>query len=117
MKRGGAHVVEPARDGAGRQFRIEPCDGCPCYSRPVNYVVLEREFPEPLTSEEVRHMAASMRCLELYRVQPVCSYLMPDGKRLVCVFEAPDADALRSLGRANGFPPDSVVWASSLHIP
>lgn len=80
-------------------------------------MVVEREFPEPLTPEEVTAMAASMQCLELYRVKPVCSYLMPDGKRMVCMFEAPDAEALRSLGRANGFPTDAVIWPSTLHTP
>lgn len=83
----------------------------------MSYVVLEREFPEPLTPEDVRKMAASMQCLELYRVKPVCSYLMPDGKRMLCVFEAPDAEALRSVGRSNSFPPDCIVWASTLHTP
>jgi hypothetical protein len=83
----------------------------------VDYVVLERQFPEPLTPEQVPEMAAAMQCLGLYRVTPVCSYLMPDGKRMICVFRAPDAEALRSVGRANGFPADSVVWSSTLHTP
>ena len=83
----------------------------------MSYVVLEREFPEPLSSDDVRQMAASVRCLDLYRVRPICSYLMPDGMRLVCIFEAPDAEALRSLGRANDFPAGSVVWSSTLHTP
>lgn len=87
------------------------------YSREVDYVVLEREFPEPLSPADVPEMAASMQCLELYRVKPVCSYLMPDGRRMVCVFRAPDAQALRSLGRANGFSDSSVVWPSTLHTP
>ncbi|MBW2508861.1 MAG: DUF4242 domain-containing protein [Deltaproteobacteria bacterium] len=83
----------------------------------MDYVVVEREFPERLTPEEVTAMAASMQCLELYRAKPVCSYLMPDGRRLVCVFEAPDAEALRSLGRANGFPANAVIWSSTVHTP
>jgi hypothetical protein len=83
----------------------------------VGCIVLEREFPEALSPEDVSRMAASMQCLELYRVKPVRSYLMPDGKRLVCVFEAPDAEALRAVGRANAFPSDSVVWSSTLHTP
>jgi len=81
----------------------------------VDFVVLEREFPEPLSPEDVPRMAAETQCLELYRVKPVCSYLMPDGLRMVCVFQAPDAQALRSVGRANGFPPNFVVWSSTLH--
>ena len=83
----------------------------------MSYVVLERQFQEPLSPEDVPKMASEIQCLELYRVRPVCSYLMPDGMRMVCVFEAPDAEALRSLGRANGFPPGSVVWSSTLHTP
>lgn len=81
----------------------------------VDFVVLEREFSEPLSPEDVREMAAGIQCLELYRVKPVRSYLTSDGMRMVCVFQAPDAEALRSLGRANGFPAGSSVWASTLH--
>jgi len=83
----------------------------------VDYVVLEREFPEGLTSEEVRQMATTMQCLDLYRVKPIRSYLTSDGKRPVCVFDAPDAEALRAVGRINGFPPGSAVWSSTLHTP
>ena len=81
------------------------------------YVVLEREFPEPLSPDDVPTMASQIQCLDLYRVRPICSYLMPDGMRMVCVFEAPDAEALRSLGRANNFPPGSTVWSSTRHTP
>ena len=81
------------------------------------YVVVEREFPEPLDPAEVPVMAQKTTCLDLYRVRPVCSYLMPDGKRMVCIFEAPDAQALRSVARANDFPEGAVVWPSTLHTP
>jgi len=87
------------------------------YSRLVVFVILEREYLEPLSPEDVQRMAAETQCLELYRVKPVRSYLMPDGLRMVCIFQAPDAEALRSVGRANGFPPGSVVWSSTLHTP
>jgi len=82
----------------------------------MEYVILEREFPEPLSSEEVRKMAAETECLDLYRVKPVRSYLMPGGKRMVCVFEAPDAEALRAVGRSNGFV-NAVIWSSTVHTP
>lgn len=83
----------------------------------MEHIVLERRFDEPLTPAEVRRMAAETTCLDLYRVKPVRSYLMPDGKRLVCVFQAPDAEALRAVARANGFPADAVVWSSTIHMP
>jgi len=82
----------------------------------MEYVILEREFPEPLSSEEVRKMAAETECLDLYRVKPVRSYLMPGGKRMVCVFQAPDAEALRAVGRSNGFS-NAVIWSSTVHTP
>jgi len=82
----------------------------------VECIVLEREFPEPLTADDVRQMARETQCLELYRVKPIRSYLMPNGKRLVCIFEAPDAEALRAVSRINQFPP-GPIWASTLHTP
>ena len=81
------------------------------------YVVLERQFAEPLSPEDVPRKASEIRCLELYRVRPICSYLMPDGMRMVCIFEAPDAEAVRSLGRANDFPEGSLAWSSTLETP
>ena len=61
------------------------------------WVILEREFAEPLTSDDVRRLASETQCLDLYRVRPVRSYLMPDGKRMLCVFEAPDAEAAQKI--------------------
>lgn len=83
----------------------------------MEHIVLERQFDEPLTPADVRRMASEMSCLDLYRVKPVRSYLMPDGKRLVCVFQAPDAEALRAVARANRVPADAVVWSSTIHMP
>jgi hypothetical protein len=83
----------------------------------VSYIVLEREFPEGLTPDQLRQMVSSMQCLDLYRVKPLRSYMTSEGKRLVCVFEAPDAEALRAVGRANGFPSGWTVWSSTLHTP
>ena len=79
-------------------------------------LILEREFAEPLTPDRVRQLAAETTCLELYRVKPIRSYLMSGGRRMVCVFEAPDAEALRAVGRANEMP-QATVWSSTLHTP
>lgn len=79
-------------------------------------IVLEREFHTPLAADDVQRMAAETTCLELYHLKPVRSYLMPGGKRMICIFEGPDAEALRSVGRANGFD-GSTIWAATLHTP
>lgn len=61
-------------------------------------------------------MEAKNECFDLYRVRAIRSYLMPDGKRLVCVFEAPDAESVRAVLKARQSPP-GTVWTCSLHTP
>jgi hypothetical protein len=80
----------------------------------VEWIVVEREFPEPLTEDDVRQLGT--QCFDLYRVTPVRSYLAPDGKRMVCIFRAPDAEAVRTLLRINQSPP-GIVWACRVHTP
>jgi len=117
LKRGDAHADEGAFAGAVRQIPLCARESeASWYSRRVEWVILEREFPEPLTPEVVVEMAQETTCLEIYRVKPVRSYLMDGGRKMVCVFEAPDAEALRAVARANEFPPGSI-WASTLHTP
>jgi len=107
----------PAPNGSVKRW-FEASGATPSwYDDDVEYVVLEREFAEPLSPDDVRRMAAETQCLELYRVKPVCSYLMAGGKRMVCVFKAPDAEAIRAIARSNAFPRDSLAWSSTLHTP
>ena len=80
----------------------------------MEWIVVEREFPEPLTEDEVHRMYDEAQCANLYRVSGIRSYLSPDKKRLVCLFQAPDAEAVRSFLRANRSVRASV-HACSLH--
>lgn len=87
------------------------------YRTTVEWVVVEREFPEALTPDRVRELAAKANgCLDLYRVEGVRSYLSPDGTRMICVFRAPDAESVRMALRDGGSPP-ATVWSSTLHTP
>lgn len=82
----------------------------------MEWIVVEREFPQPLSDEQVYAMHDEAQCVDLYRVTGIRSYLSPDRRRLVCVFRAPDAEAVRSFLRVNR----SVlgpVRACSLHTP
>ena len=117
LKRGDAHAQEGAGRCAGRQTLVfgHECNGL-WYDCRVEWVVLEREFPTPVTPDMVRQLAAGTTCLDLYRVEPVRSYLTPDGLRMVCIFRAPDAEAMRAVVRANDMP-SATVWASTLHTP
>ncbi|MEM8606413.1 MAG: nickel-binding protein [Myxococcota bacterium] len=78
-------------------------------------VVMEREFDIELTTEMVLAMAKmGAGCETLYGVEPIRSYLSPDGRRMICVFRAPDAEAVRIMARNAGSPP-AKVWKGSEH--
>jgi hypothetical protein len=52
-------------------------------------------------------------CLALHGVRHVVSYVAPDGCKMICVFEAPDAEAVRRNARQLGYRYDNV-WAATV---
>ena len=50
-------------------------------------------------------------CLTLHGVRHVISYVAPDGRKMICVFEAPDAEAVRRTARQLGYVYDRVWLA------
>jgi|KBSSwiStaDraftv2_1062776.scaffolds.fasta_scaffold135280_2 hypothetical protein len=81
----------------------------------TEYVLVERSFPEPLTKEFVTTtFPKASGCMELHRASYVEGFLGHDGQRMVCVFRAPDAEAVRTANTQAGLPYTSV-WTASLH--
>jgi hypothetical protein len=79
------------------------------------YVVLERSFDPPVTADKVRAgVAAAGWCMDLHRVRRVESYLSADGRRMICLFEAPDAEAVRQVLAQFGSPYERV-WSATVH--
>lgn len=79
-------------------------------------VIVERTYDVPMSEDEIRAVADEGGCSDLHRVFLRRSYLSPDGLRMICVYEAPDAEAVRLLQRSNGLPYDRI-WTSSVHEP
>jgi uncharacterized protein DUF4242 len=52
-------------------------------------------------------------CLVLHGVRHVVSYVAPDGLRMICVFKAPDCEAVRRAVRQLGYSGDSV-WPATV---
>ena len=80
-------------------------------------VIVERQFDTPITYDfydQVRR--AGQWCLDQYRVDYHATYLSADGRRTVCIFDAPDAEALRSVSRTLGVPEGST-WTAAFRIP
>ena len=81
------------------------------------HVVAERCFTEPITPQDVRRIqAGSTSCLETNDAAYLESYLSRDGRSMVCVFLAPDAESLRRAGRMLQIH-DEIIWSATLHVP
>jgi hypothetical protein len=67
------------------------------------HLIVEYSYDPPLTDEQHNEMAARLdKCLEAHGARWLASYLAHDRKRMVCEFEAPDAESVRaSLRSAN----------------
>ena len=80
-------------------------------------LILEKEFDPPLSEEQ--HNLDAQRvdpCLEAYGARWIRSYLSNDRKRIVCEFEADDAEAVRSAFRSAGVP-FARVWTAQVFEP
>ena len=72
----------------------------------MSVVVVERSFPEPVAFEDFRGRGAS--CFELHRVRFLRAYLSRDRLRMICLFDAPDAESVRIAQEKSGMPFDAA---------
>ena len=62
----------------------------------MSTVVVERLFPEPVAFEEIQAMEErGAWCLEEHGVRFLRTYFSRDRRRMVCLYEAPDAESVR----------------------
>lgn len=72
---------------------------------PDNVFVVERAFEAPLSLAAIEELEARLSsCFESYCVRRLQSYLARDGRRLVCLYDAPDAESVRQIQRRAGIP-------------
>lgn len=80
-------------------------------------LIVERTFAEPLTEDDLAAVQERMGpCLEEYDVTWVRSYFSTDRLRMICHYEAPDAEAVRASNRAAQALFEKV-WASEILAP
>lgn len=79
-------------------------------------VVVERSFAEPVRFDDLQSVEdRGAWCLGVNRVAFLMSWLGLDRKRMLCLYDAPDAE---SVGRTNarlGLPVDRV-WSAELYV-
>ncbi|HEX2831429.1 MAG TPA: nickel-binding protein [Thermoanaerobaculia bacterium] len=72
-------------------------------------VLVERAFEEAVRFEDLQRLEhESAWCLELHRVKFLHTYLSKDGKRMICVYEAPDAESVRLANETAKLPFERV---------
>ena len=79
------------------------------------HLIVEQTFAPPLTDEEHGRIGQRLdKCAEAYGARWMRSYLSTDRRRMVCEFEAPDAEAVRSSYRSAGVAFERV-WTAELY--
>jgi hypothetical protein len=90
-----------------------PATGAPGFE----YVIVERAFPAPVTADFISNaLNRAGWCLDLHRTTYVESYLGRTGTKMVCLFQAPDAEAVRLANQQAGVS-YADVWTASVHAP
>jgi len=80
-------------------------------------VLVERSFVEPVTLEDIQAIEdAKQWCLDTHRVKFVRTFFALDRKRMLCLYEGPDAEAVRAAQRDACMPVDRV-WAFTRMAP
>jgi len=70
-------------------------------------LVLEQTFEKPATEQELGDAAKRLdQCLVAHGARWMRSYLSKDRKRMICEFEAADAEQIRESARTAGIPFD-----------
>src|SRR5262245_10551062 len=81
----------------------------------MSCVVVERSFAEPVpyaTLDALEKAAAD--CLGRLRVRARFSMCAQDGRRMICIYEAPDAEAVRASQTEASLPYDAIWPAHEL---
>jgi Nickel responsive protein SCO4226-like len=80
-------------------------------------IVVEREFARPYDADEWnRRVHSGEWCMGRYGVKPRRHYFAVDGSRVACIFEGPDAEAVRNVGRAAGINLPKHLWTATVEL-
>lgn len=80
------------------------------------HLIAYREFEEPISLEDMKcSVNKSAGCLDLWNVKWVESMLSEDGAKMICHFEALDAESVRTALRQVSTSKTLQVWPGSVH--
>jgi hypothetical protein len=77
--------------------------------------VVERSFEQAPDLEQLQEMERRAAwCLSTHRVTFLRTFFSADRKRMICMYTAPDAEAVRVVQRQSGLPYDRV-WEAGVY--
>lgn len=80
----------------------------------MEHVLVEREFEEPVEVDDIQAIEdRGAWCLEVYKVRFIQTYFSTDRRRMLCLYEAPDAESVR-LAQSKAGVPFSRVWTATV---
>lgn len=83
----------------------------------MTHIIVEQTFDPPLTDEAFSRLAARVEpCLEQYGVAWVRSFMAADRRRMICHFEAADAETVRAAYRSADARFDRA-WTAEVRSP
>lgn len=83
----------------------------------MEHVIVERVFQEPVEFADVERAAAvGKTCHEARRVTLLRSTLSRDGLRMICEYEAPDAESVRVANQLAGAKFERI-WTARVFTP
>ncbi len=90
---------------------IHDAPGCTSADLTQANVLVSRRFEQPADFDEIQALEdAGAGCLDSHRVRFVRTYFSADRRRMICLYEAPDAESVRIAQRETGMPVEQV-WA------
>jgi hypothetical protein len=80
----------------------------------MSRIIVERKFDVPESMDALQAQEDRFAwCLEQHRVTFVRSYFSKDRRRMICEYEAPDAEAVRAVQRTAEMPFERI-WAAEV---
>ena len=77
-------------------------------------VMVERKFDDAASFDELQAQEDRFAwCAEQYDVTFIRTYFSKDRKRMICEYEAPDAEAVRTLQRTASLPFERI-WTATV---
>ena len=83
----------------------------------MSRIIVERTFPEPFSDAELQATMERMGpCLKIYNVTWLRSCLSTDRRRMVCEYDAADAESVRAVQREANARFDKA-WTAEVLAP